>query len=326
MWHLNFNHSSTCPKRRNRSSPAHSGRRKITTIPTLVDIEAGRISGPAYEELNVDNSPATPPAAHVPGICRSRKTNGNAAAPRPPLRRESSRRSGKDARIPRGRFPPLTAPLLPCRIGRTIVASVGLAYLSSTTTTPPIPLLRFPADKPTMPRDRPMRRRAQPQVLPQLRLRDARVHVLHVRVARRVQRPRVDGRPAERRPAGGCYYCAYSALRALHGLAQRRAHAAHPPLADDTGREPRRAADEGREGPGERGMRLGKFRARLPGVTGHLVIHRVQRHGIQQSGIIWYKRDFTNKALEERQVKYNTEREGLEVFRVGDGPTHYLEM
>ncbi|KAJ7123715.1 hypothetical protein C8R44DRAFT_852526 [Mycena epipterygia] len=43
------------------------------------------------------------------------------------------------------------------------------------------------------------------------------------------------------------------------------------------------------------------------GVAGHLAIHRVQRHGIQRSVIIWYKRDFKNKALEERQANYNTE-------------------
>ncbi|KAJ7123731.1 DHHC palmitoyltransferase-domain-containing protein [Mycena epipterygia] len=94
----------------------HEDTRAANNYPALADIEAGRIGGPAYEELNVDNSPAAPPAAHVPGTTIPlplSQTNGDAATPRPPPRRESSRRSDKEGRIPRGRFPPTTAPLLP---------------------------------------------------------------------------------------------------------------------------------------------------------------------------------------------------------------------
>ncbi|KAJ7123716.1 hypothetical protein C8R44DRAFT_980967 [Mycena epipterygia] len=110
---------STSPKRRNRTqweAQDHDDPRAANMYAALADIEAGRIGGPAYEELNVDNSPATPPAAHVPRTTIPlpfSQTNGDVATPRPPPCRKSSRRSGKEACIPRGRFPPTTAPLLP---------------------------------------------------------------------------------------------------------------------------------------------------------------------------------------------------------------------
>ncbi|KAJ7123726.1 DHHC palmitoyltransferase-domain-containing protein [Mycena epipterygia] len=94
----------------------HEDPRAANNYPALADIEAGRIGGPAYEELNVDNSPVAPPGAHVPGTTIPlplSQTNGDAATPRPSPRRESSHCSDKEARIPRGRFPPTTAPLLP---------------------------------------------------------------------------------------------------------------------------------------------------------------------------------------------------------------------
>ncbi|KAJ6578712.1 DHHC palmitoyltransferase-domain-containing protein [Mycena vulgaris] len=96
---------------------------------SLEDIEAGRIGGPAYEEFHVDNSPLAPPAAHVPGTTlplpalANGHANGSAVphlngdangAPPAAPRRKSSTRSGRpDAPVPRGRFPPTTAPLLP---------------------------------------------------------------------------------------------------------------------------------------------------------------------------------------------------------------------
>ncbi|KAJ6578704.1 hypothetical protein DFH09DRAFT_1361096 [Mycena vulgaris] len=128
---------------------------------SLEDIEAGRIGGPAYEEFQVDNSSLAPPAAHVPGTTlplpalANGHANGSAVpqlngdangAPPSAPRRKSSTRSGRpDAPVPRGRFPPTTAPLLPphrwcarCAIvkpnGRTIVAFVGRASSNSTTT------------------------------------------------------------------------------------------------------------------------------------------------------------------------------------------------
>ncbi|KAJ7704077.1 hypothetical protein B0H17DRAFT_40850 [Mycena rosella] len=96
---------------------------------SFADIEAGRIGGPAYEELR----PATPPAAHVPGtalplpLANGHAPFENGHAPlangqltnAPPLpRRKSSARSRRDdgeaAPVPpRGRFPPTTAALLP---------------------------------------------------------------------------------------------------------------------------------------------------------------------------------------------------------------------
>ncbi|KAJ6578700.1 hypothetical protein DFH09DRAFT_1148109 [Mycena vulgaris] len=96
---------------------------------SLEDIEAGRIGGPAYEEFQIDNSPAAPPAVHVPGTTlplpalANGHANGSAAphlngdangAPPAAPRRKSFTRSGRpDAPVPRGRFPPTTAPLLP---------------------------------------------------------------------------------------------------------------------------------------------------------------------------------------------------------------------
>ncbi|KAJ7153411.1 DHHC palmitoyltransferase-domain-containing protein [Mycena crocata] len=110
----------------------------------LADIEAGRIGGPAYEEQPVDI--AEPPSAHIPGTTLplpsiiNGRANGDAAtsAP-PPHRKPSTKRAARqeeeeeedsddetDAdgrrqreaddprfRIPRGRFPPTTAVLLP---------------------------------------------------------------------------------------------------------------------------------------------------------------------------------------------------------------------
>ncbi|KAJ7092426.1 DHHC palmitoyltransferase-domain-containing protein [Mycena belliarum] len=72
---------------------------------SLADIEAGRIGGPAYEEL---------PATHIPGTSLP-MPNGNGGPRPPPPRRKSSTRSRGDSesRPPPGRFPPTTAPLLP---------------------------------------------------------------------------------------------------------------------------------------------------------------------------------------------------------------------
>ncbi|KAJ7726840.1 DHHC palmitoyltransferase-domain-containing protein [Mycena maculata] len=80
---------------------------------SLADIEAGRIGGPAYEDLSA------PSAAHIPGTSLplpatnghaagvNGHPNGVAAAPPAPERKPSRHRT------PRGRFPPTTAPLLP---------------------------------------------------------------------------------------------------------------------------------------------------------------------------------------------------------------------
>ncbi|KAJ7161116.1 DHHC palmitoyltransferase-domain-containing protein [Mycena filopes] len=94
----------------------------------LEDIESGRIGGPAYEHIQPEGDPPTePPTAHI-GATREvpLPANGHTPSlpPLPPTRRKSSwasRRSKPEdggsgkraAMVPRGRFPPTTAPLLP---------------------------------------------------------------------------------------------------------------------------------------------------------------------------------------------------------------------
>ncbi|KAJ7750903.1 DHHC palmitoyltransferase-domain-containing protein [Mycena metata] len=90
----------------------------------LEDIEAGRIGGPAYEHIQgsaVAVNPdalVEPPAARL-GVTREIQIPENGykpTLPPPPPRRKSSWGSKEETsgkRVPRGRFPPTTAPLLP---------------------------------------------------------------------------------------------------------------------------------------------------------------------------------------------------------------------